>query len=376
MSIIGIITIQSKNLGNRLQNYALQFMLDKLGVNAITIKRKYYYTKKEKNKTIMSKLVSPIYKIDYYKFFPYKIAQKINKLERTYNYEMFNKNYINLSNFYDEELNEKNDKKINGYIVGSDQVWNPEFNMLTGIDLLNFTSNEKKFSYAASFGISQLPEYSKDMFKTQLSLFKKLSVREKAGKLIINKLMNREDVIVHPDPTLLIKKEEWDMLAEKPLYLKKKKYILTYFLGDLDQELLLKIKKVAIEYDCEIIELLNKNNKFYSVGPKEFLFLEKNAFLICTDSFHSSVFAFIFDVPFIVFDRKQKGKSSMNSRIESFLETYYLKDRKISMENDIREYINHDYSLGYIELKKQRKQALLYLEDICEDLKNGQNRKN
>ena len=129
------------------------------------------------------------------------------KLERTYNYEMFNRNYINLSNFYDEELNEKNDKKIDGYIVGSDQVWNPEFNMLRGIDLLNFTSNEKKFSYAASFGISQLPEYSKDMFKAQLRLFKKLSVREKAGKLIINKLMNREDVIVHPDPTLLIKKE-------------------------------------------------------------------------------------------------------------------------------------------------------------------------
>ena len=66
---------------------------------------------------------------------------------------------------------------------------------------------------------------------------------------------------------------------------------------------------------------------FMFVGPSEFLYFEKNAFLICTDSFHSSVFALIFNTPFIVFKREQVNMKNMNSRIENFITKFKLEDR-------------------------------------------------
>ena len=54
--------------------------------------------------------------------------------------------------------------------------------------------------------------------------------------------------------------------------------------------------------------ILDKNDPLYVSGPSEFLWLEKHAFLICTDSFHSSVFAILYDKPFVVFDREDSEK--------------------------------------------------------------------
>ena len=101
--------------------------------------------------------------------------------------------------------------------------------------------------------------------------------------------------------------------------LNHKRYILTYFLGNLSDSRKKEISRIANEYDCEIINLLDKKDPFYSCcGPSEFLYLEKNAFLICTDSFHSSVFAILYDRPFIVFNREDKLQN-MNSRIANLL---------------------------------------------------------
>ena len=118
---------------------------------------------------------------------------------------------------------------------------------------------------------------------------------------------------------------------------------------------------MARENNCEIINILDKNSPFYQTGPSEFLYLEKNAFLICTDSFHSSVFAILYNRPFIVFEREQKGLESMNSRIETLINKFNLKNRKFTGKIT-EENLQHDYTAAYEILEKERQKSNEFLK--------------
>lgn len=75
---------------------------------------------------------------------------------------------------------------------------------------------KKKIAFSASFGISKLPEEKKADFKKYLSEFKSISVREDAGKKIIEDLTGRKDIEVLIDPTMLLKSDEWDKVNSRP----------------------------------------------------------------------------------------------------------------------------------------------------------------
>ena len=179
-------------------------------------------------------------------------------------------------------------------------------------------------------------------------------------KKIIEECTGRKDVYVLVDPTMLLNAEEWDGVSKKPEQLKNDRFILNYFLGELSEQRKTEIERIAKENNCEVINILNKNSPFYQTGPSEFLYLEKNAFLICTDSFHSCVFAILYDRPFIVFDRED-NIVSMNSRIETLINKFNLKNRKF--EGKITESnLNHDYTEAYKILEREREKANNFLK--------------
>ena len=134
---------------------------------------------------------------------------------------------------------------------------------------------------------------------------------------------------------------------------------MNYFLGELSETRKKEIDRIAIENNCEIINILDKNSPFYQTGPSEFLYLEKNAFLICTDSFHSSVFAVLYNRPFIVFDRED-SLVSMNSRIETLINKFNLKNRKFTGKIT-EENLQHDYTEAYeiLEIERQKSNEFL-----------------
>ena len=175
---------------------------------------------------------------------------------------------------------------FDAYIIGSDQVWNPNFGRMSDIDFLTFVPENKRNSMAASFGVSNIKPEMEQYYKERLSKFNNISVREDSGKKIVEELTGRTDVEVLVDPTMLLTPEEWDKVSKKPEQLNFNKYILCYFLGELSEQRKKEIERVAKENDCKIINILDKKDPFYETGPSEFLYLEKNAFLICTDSFH------------------------------------------------------------------------------------------
>ena len=315
----GLITIiDNDNFGNRLQNYASQEVLKKLGINIVTIKNDRWTNNKHSIKLVIKKIF-----IDIKSIFQHKNKNRHN------NFMNFNKNIT----FSDYKITIKNYKKylekFDYCIVGSDQVWNPMgggYRDLSNVELLHDIKT-KKISFSSSFGISSIPLKFRSTTSQDLKKFDYISVREDRGKEIIEELTGRKDVNVLIDPTMALSRLEWEKVIKKPKMLKSSKYILNYFLGNLSPERKLQIENFAKKNEFEIIDILNPNSEFYDCGPSEFLYLEKNASLICTDSFHSSVFAIIFQRPFLVFEREDQ-LANMNSRLDTLLKKFKMENRK------------------------------------------------
>lgn len=350
---IGIATINDNtNYGNRLQNYATQEALKKCipDLEVYTIRNSAVLNKKTDKFEYILRMIRNI-QLNFFHAF------KINK-KREKKFIEFNKNIIfsrRKFNWFDLEEY----RKLDFCISGSDQVWNPNYR-LSEFDLLAFVEERKRISFSASITSYTIPinkqSYAKNYFKD----FKAISVREDTGKKIVEELTGRTDVEVLVDPTMLLTPEEWDKVSKKPEQFNFDKYILCYFLGELSEQRKKEIERIAKENDCKIINILDKKAPFYETGPSEFLYLEKNAFLICTDSFHSSVFAILYNRPFIVFDRED-SLEKMNSRLDTLLKKFELGDRWY--EGKIKEeQLKTDYTKAYEILEKEREKSMNFLK--------------
>ena len=345
MKKVGILTINDiHNYGNRLQNYATQEFLKENGFIAETIKNV-----ENKKNVKLKRLI---------KFF---IQHK--KYQKESIFLKFDKENINFSKFKvsPEKVSKDLNDKYDFFVTGSDQVWNPTFKRMSDIDFLTFSDNEKRISFVASFGINEIPDNLKTYYKEKLKDFKSLSVREERGKEIIKELTDRTDAVVLLDPTMLIPIEKWECIMKKPKMMDRlngRKYILNYFLGNLSESRKKEIERLAKENDCEIINILDEKSPFYLCGPSEFVYLEKNAFLVCTDSFHSTVFAILFNRPFVVFNRED-SEVKMNSRLDTLLSKFELENRwyKEKINKDL---LMADFNVNRV-LEEERKIARTFI---------------
>lgn len=340
MKKIAIITIRDNtNYGNRLQNYGMVKILESLNFDPYTIW----------NKNLKNNIKIGIKNI-------FSLVSK--KYKRYYNFEKFTSKHFHL-------ISEKKCKKINYFVVGSDQVWNYKLMDTVGMYGTYFEApkNSTTISYAASLGVSELPKEYFPKYKKMVEGYKAISVREDAGEKIMEQVTGRNDISVLIDPTLLLDANEWDKISEKPRQLKNEKYILCYFLGDVLNETKEEIKRIAKEKDCKIINILDKDDEFYTCGPSEFLYLEKNAELICTDSFHSSVFAIIYNRPFVIFERNDKYLGNMSSRIDTLIDKFHLKNRRYNGKNITKENLEHDYTEAYKILEDERKKSMDFFKN-------------
>lgn len=313
---IGIMTIIDKNYGNRLQNYALQESIKKIGRDVETI-----YPIESRSNRIKLTIKSEILKL------------KLDKRRPFWKWDDFDFKYI--KKIYCE-LSEKN-KDILEYdkvIVGSDQVWNPILYYFDPYKMfLKFVSDKNRIAYAASMGIDKVPEQWRKEFSKSLLEFRMISMREISGAEEIGKLINKEIPVVL-DPTMLLLKEEWADLAKKSRIKRKKPYALKYYLGKHNLDFDIEISNYAKKNGLELIEL-SHDTPF--IGPIEFVWLIEHCNIMFTDSFHGSVFSILFHKDFWVFERPlQKDTGLMNSRIETLLITFKLRDRKISNIKDVR----------------------------------------
>lgn len=214
-------------------------------------------------------------------------------------------------------------------LCGSDQIWSPTW--LNPAYFLDFAAaGQRKAAYAPSLGVKTLPSPRKQRHIARLLQgFERLSVREAEGRALLQSMLPGVDIPVLPDPVCLLTREEWLDLAQMPH--RKHPFILCYFLGEspaywtrvkrLAERTGLRVKVIPVteEAYCQPFDLCE------GLSPEEFLGYLAEAAVVCTDSFHGTVFSTLLQKQFEVFRRyREEDPASRNSRIDHLLRTLEL----------------------------------------------------
>lgn len=374
MKSVGIITYHHYcNYGTMLQAYALQHYISSLGYDAELID---FLIDESMSHYDMFKLRLrrlPVYVAERKKYVTIAASREKNA-QRNLMFENFYKNNLVVGRvFYSTSEQLKKEPPIyDGYIVGSDQTWNPNVSHGPEAFFLTFVNDDKKKGcYAPSVGLSRLSDAQKDYYRKRLSSFCFLSCRESLGAEIISKAVGRPVTCVL-DPTLLMSSGDWMDVASKSNI--KEPYILTYFLGEIKkhrefvEKLSSKTGYKVVSLPMAYLEMGNEKWEQKWVGPDEFLSLMKNASYICTDSFHGTAFAINFQVPFFSFcKRKEAEETSDNSRIHNILKMFNLEHRLIT-ETNLPKELGVDFSESEVILSEKRKESAEYLERMLKTI--------
>lgn len=381
MKKIGIITIlKTNNYGAELQAYATQAMLNKLGYNAEIIDYLFYKNPGH----IKTKASSPSFNYGFVKKvketlypiiekFKAKSNQKSNK-RRTERFEKFHTENTKMSPTYrtmDELYAAKNDYDV--YMVGSDQVWNPDiYSSILPYMLAFAPEGKKRVAYASSFGVSAIPQEQQWLYKKYLPEFSSIGVREQNAVEMVKELGGKDATWVL-DPTLLLDKEDWTKVASNA-YDDKKNYILLYELTPCPY--ILELAKHMREKNgmeivriCKNASIEDKDTSVRNIidaGPAEFIRLFANAGMVITNSFHGTAFSINFSKEFYTVTPARKHN---NSRQRSILELFKLQDR-LTAENTPIENISIgsiDYAAVSTILENERKKSIDFITNAIDN---------
>lgn len=272
------------------------------------------------------------------------------------------------------------------FMVGSDQLWNPNIGRVNDDLFLDFTNDDKKrIAYATSFGNANTKKFSPQFIakhKQNLKRFDAISVRENYA---VDVAKNVFDVAVDQvvDPVFLLDQSEYVKLANEATTRPEGEYLLSFILDPTPEKKKvivaaakkLGINKVVAITDASPSSLKIAQEVFHEdmfeviseVKPENYLYAYKNAKYVITDSFHGSCFSFIFRKPFSVFYNEKRGAD----RFKNLMSLFGLNDsRRIYDTMDENKILNStsvdfkiDYSEGIINVKKKAGASLSWLKD-------------
>ena len=306
------------------------------------------------------------------------IISNIVKCRRRRFYEFEN---VIAHNIYSNHTVSNAVKEDDIFIAGSDQIWNPAWT--EDAYFLNFVPDHNgKIAYAASIGTNSVSQTFLEHVVPLINRFDFISVREESAKEILQPYVDKPIKVVL-DPTLLLRREEWDEIAVQPTI--PEPYIFVYLLGEKREHRRL-IKKYAKTLGLKIVFLPHVHFRFnpadcffadynlYDVGPREFVGLIKNAETVITDSFHGCVFSIIYQKKFWALKRhKDSEKENMNSRLYTLFDSLGLRDRLIEDESatyDAKSLNRQiDYSMVETKLEALRKDSSDFLLNAIESVR-------
>lgn len=219
-------------------------------------------------------------------------------------------------------------------IVGSDQVWHVDDNHAPGVYLLEGAPAVRAISYAASFGMKEIPLQLRREYALGFSRFFAISVREKSGIELVHECGCRAVHVV--DPTLLMELEDWHELVNEKVkpWGERSRKLVCYFLSEDLATALPQLKKFALSNHikvevfvdgscllCRTVDGLAGNwvRIRFDAGPAEFVKSFSKARWCLTDSFHGSVFAYTFNLDLkVIRPLSTHWRAQMFARIEEF----------------------------------------------------------
>ena len=353
------VTYLINNYGSILQAYALQRRLKEFGGEPVII-----YKKKAECDSFLHTLKIVLTPQKHYSF-----IQRLKKERQKKRFESKNRK---ISEFISKNLSTKEITEIDVFVksvvaddvflAGSDQIWNVLNSSLSKWYSLQWIQSENKYSYAASIGLDKLTEEQNQLYKTGLSNFQMISLREsQAVKLLFPSFSNkvRQDL----DPTLLYDGSFWRQYVSKRL--EKEPYIFVYMLRP-DKGVIELAKRVGKERKCKIVytglyaDRIKGITTICDAGVEDFLSYIYFADAVVTNSFHGTVFSVLFEKPFLSIKLE-----TTSSRVESFLEMTGLEDRLVKAPFESAIIPDVDYIKAEDILAKERMKSLSYLASIC-----------
>lgn len=342
------------NYGNRLQNFAVHRICEKINLEPITLAVEYSY----KGKFIPKHFICEFLDKSKASKFLYKKngMSAVKKSQRAWD---FTKQWIKTVYVQDsKQLNQL--LKDNCYVgIGGDQIWSECWH--SRIPFCNFQSisSDRKICFAPSFGSDSLPGTYASKVCAEIALIEKPAVRESSGAAYIKKYC-KKDAFVICDPVVTLKKEEWEYYASSDSTpVPSNPYILTYFLGKPNSESRAWIEQQLAEQRYDVIDLASKTvGKLRAVSPLGFVRLIANSAVLLTDSFHGLMFSLIFNKPVVIFPRS--GGEKMNTRIDDVVKKYQIQDQRFQKEKNIAQYMKSNFEFINCILANERNASMEY----------------
>lgn len=357
MKKVAIVTLfDYTNIGNKLQNYAVQTLVSDMGYESVTLLCDNLFFRE--NRLDKIKICSGYFLKKYKKLFMDKERKKIFKKST--------ENLIKTTPIYTwSEI--QNLDVFDAYVAGSDQVWHNWLHKEGELEFrfLTFAHSEKIICFSPSFGVDCIEDAQSEIFKMALGRFHTLSCREESGCKIIKKLIGRDATLLN-DPTMMLEVECWNKICKKPDFNIPDKYVLVYCLSKLSPEDIKDIQEYIEKNACAIIDIYNIDYpQYYNTTPQEFLYLLNNAEYVFTNSFHGTVFSILYNKKFTCYMREEQN-ARMNNRVVTLLNKVGLSDRiKVVSNEDI------DYKKINKIVKEEREKGIRYLSDELKRVLNG-----
>lgn len=296
------------------------------------------------------------------------------QLPMKWNFYLFRRKFLNCFTRRFETVADLQsaEHKSDLYIVGSDQVWNPDITKQLDpiVYFFSFLPNGvHRISYAASFGTESWQSSAlTEEVKTLLHKFNAVSVREQTGVAICQDTFGVDARLV-VDPTLLL--TSYDEICGK-YNPQRETNELVYFTFIRDKAEQRVIAEFAKANNMQAMAL--RSNRPISgfrrrvyLTVSEWLNSIRYAKLVVTNSFHCMAFCIIFHKRFVAVP----AKAGRSTRQEGLLEQLGLSDHFCMEMSDLyrkMEYIINkdiDYAVIDRKIKVMREESLEFLRKCC-----------
>ena len=219
-------------------------------------------------------------------------------------------------------------------VVGSDQIWNPGLNHDFGRNqylATDLPDGQDRVAYAASFGVSEIPESFRGEYAAALGRFRRITVREETGAAICESLLGRRPPVVL-DPTMLLAADEWRAaVARRGASAAEKPYAAAYWVRSVTQADVDALAAFSRANGLAVrlmsagplakLDFPESVAPFVDADPFDFVSAVADSSAVVTDSFHGLQFSTVFGRPFVALGSLSDPKSNA-SRLVDFCGRY------------------------------------------------------
>lgn len=342
------------NYGGNLQRYALVKVLQRMGHDVKHINLRFNIVVKWKPLiiTAIKRIIKSIIHQKRYEIFPtWNVYKRFKK--KTVLTDVFYNKYVPHTKIYRTKEELSHISGYDAYLVGSDQVWRKFIAKPHGIDTYFFEflkdANAKRIAYGVSLGTAE-NELSNEEINRLGILYKKfdaVSVREDSGiNLLRSYGWNHPAPKLVLDPTLLLDKQDYDLLIQKSETFRPDGSLFSYIL-DYTEEKEQFINDISHKYSFKSFSMSLSSDKNTSV--EQWLRFFKESKMVITDSFHGLLFSIIYNKPYFIIKNEFRG----NARFDSILGLFHLSENELLRE---------DWTEVNLIKEEMKKKSMTFLE--------------